>query len=149
MTLFDKVIGQQNTKARLLADLAAERVAHALMLCGPLGAGKLALAVAYAQALLCQHPHDDGSPCGECISCRMAQKLEHPDLHFSFPIVRGNRIKDAKDAVSDYYIKEWRANGYTEQERLIYNSIIYHCENGREQDFWNLEGELIRHIPLQ
>ena len=109
MTLFDKVIGQQNTKARLLADLAAERVAHALMLCGPLGAGKLALAVAYAQALLCQHPHDDGSPCGECISCRMAQKLEHPDLHFSFPIVRGNRIKDAKDAVSDYYIKEWRA----------------------------------------
>lgn len=109
MTLFDKVIGQQNTKARLLADLAAERVAHALMLCGPQGAGKLALAVAYAQALLCQHPHDDGSPCGECISCRMAQKLEHPDLHFSFPIVRGNRIKDAKDAVSDYYIKEWRA----------------------------------------
>ena len=79
------------------------------MLCGPAGSGKLALAVAFAQALLCQHPGEDGTPCGECTSCRMTAKLEHPDLHFTFPIVKGTKIKDAKDALSDYYIKEWRA----------------------------------------
>lgn len=108
MILFDHVIGQSATIERLLTDVRADRVAHALMLAGPEGGGKLALAVAFAQALLCTAPHDDGSPCGECQSCRMAAKLEHPDLHFSFPIVRGTRIKDAKDATSDYYLREWR-----------------------------------------
>ena len=106
---FDSVIGQTTIKERLLADLRADRVSHALMFCGPAGSGKLALAVAFAKALLCQHPHEDGSPCGECTSCRMAAKLEHPDLHFTFPIVKGSKIKDSKDALSDYYIKEWRA----------------------------------------
>ena len=107
--LFDAVIGQSAIKARLLADLLADRVPHALMFTGPAGSGKLALAVAFAQALLCQHPHEDGEPCGECVSCKMAAKLEHPDLHFTFPIVKGSKIKDPKDALSDYYIKEWRA----------------------------------------
>ena len=109
MTLFDKVIGQEALRQRLLGDLSTGRVAHALMFTGPEGSGKLALAVAFAQALLCEHPKDDGSACGECGSCRMAAKLEHPDLHFTFPIVRSAKIKDAKDAISDYYIKEWRA----------------------------------------
>ncbi len=92
-----------------MADLEANRVPHALMLCGPAGSGKLALALAFAEALLCQHPHEDGSACGECTSCRMAAKLEHPDLHFTFPFVKGTRIKNAEDAIADHYIKEWRA----------------------------------------
>lgn len=103
------VIGQQAVRQRLHADLAAGRVAHALLFCGPEGAGKLALAIEFAQALLCQHSDADGNPCGQCIDCRMAAKLEHPDLHFAFPIVRGNKIKDAKDAISDHYISQWRA----------------------------------------
>ncbi len=103
------LIGQTATWNRLLADLTANRVPHALMLCGPAGAGKLALAVEFAKTLLCQHPREDGSACGECTSCHMAAKLEHPDLHFTFPIVKGTKIKDTKDALSDYYIKEWRA----------------------------------------
>jgi len=105
----DTVIGQSAVKERLLEDLRADRVPHALMFTGPAGSGKLALAVGFAQALLCQHPGEDGRPCGECPSCKMAVKLEHPDLHFTFPIVRGAKIKDAKDALSDYFIKEWRA----------------------------------------
>ncbi len=109
MTFFDKVIGQDGVRQRLLGDLTAGRVPHALMLTGPEGSGKLALAVAFAQALLCDHPSADGMPCGECPSCKMSARLEHPDLHFTFPIVRGSKIKEAKDALSDFYIKEWRA----------------------------------------
>lgn len=101
-------IGQSAVWQRLLADLKANRVPHALMLTGPAGAGKLALAIDFARALLCQHPNDDASPCGECPSCKMAAKLEHPDLHFTFPIVKGTRIKTAEGAVSDVYIREWR-----------------------------------------
>ena len=107
--LWGAVVGQVRIRQRLLSDLRADRVPHALMLCGPRGQGKLAIAVAFAQTLLCQHPRTDGSACGECSSCKMAARLEHPDLHFTFPIVKGTKIKDAKDALSDYYIKEWRA----------------------------------------
>ena len=109
MTLFDQVIGQEAVRRRLLDDLQMGRVAHALMLTGPEGSGKLALAVAFAQALLCERPTADGQPCGECASCKMSSKLEHPDLHFTYPIVKGAKIKDAKDALSDFFIKEWRA----------------------------------------
>lgn len=105
---FDNIIGQAETKQRLIAEWQAGRIPHALMLRGPQGAGKLGLAVAYATLLLCEHPQADGTPCGECNSCHMARKFEHPDLHFTFPIVRGTKIKDAKDALSDFYIKEWR-----------------------------------------
>ena len=105
---FDRVIGQSAIKERLLADLRGGRVPHALMLCGPAGSGKLALAVAFAQTLLCQQPGDDGSACGDCISCRMAAKLEHPDLHFTFPIVKDAKVKP-ENALSDLFIKEWRA----------------------------------------
>ncbi len=103
------IIGQAAIWQRLLADLRADRVPHALMLSGPEGSGKLAIAVAFAQTLLCQHPREDGSACGKCASCKMAAKLEHPDLHFTYPIVKVTKIKEAKDALSDYYIKEWRA----------------------------------------
>ncbi|MCR5180091.1 MAG: DNA polymerase III subunit delta [Bacteroidaceae bacterium] len=106
---FDNVIGQSEIKQRLMSDLQAGRVPHALMLCGPAGSGKLALAVAFAQALLCQHPLPGGSPCGECTSCKMAAKMQHPDLHFTFPIIKNSKMKEAKDAVTDYYISEWRA----------------------------------------
>lgn len=105
---FSDIIGQEEIKQRLVNEMQTGRIPHALMLRGPQGAGKLGLAVAYATLLLCEHPGTDGQPCGECISCRMARKLEHPDLHFTFPIVRGTKIKDAKDALSDYYIREWR-----------------------------------------
>ena len=109
LTFFNHVIGQDAIRERLLADLRAGRVPHALMLFGPAGSGKLALAVAFAQTLLCEHPTSDGVACGNCTSCKMAAKLEHPDLHFTFPIVRGQRIKQPEGALSDAYIKEWRA----------------------------------------
>lgn len=105
---FDRVIGQTAVKERLLSDLRQGRVPHALMLCGPAGSGKLALAVAFAQTLLCQQPNEDGGACGECISCRMAAKLEHPDLHFTFPIVKETKVKP-ENATSDLFVKEWRA----------------------------------------
>ena len=104
---FDRVIGQSAIKERLLADLRGGRVPHALMLCGPAGSGKLALAVAFAQTLLCQQPGDDGSACGDCISCRMAAKLEHPDLHFTFPVIKpANSSADYKP-ISDDFSNEW------------------------------------------
>lgn len=106
--IFPNVIGQEATKRRLVESVVADRLPHAIMLCGPQGAGKLALAVDFARLLMCQNLSAEGAPCGECLNCKMARKLEHPDLHFTYPIVRGTRVKEPKDAVSDTYIREWR-----------------------------------------
>ena len=53
---------------------------HALLLHGPRGIGKHALALNLAQALLCEAPPPDGLACGECPGCRYAAAGQHPDL---------------------------------------------------------------------
>ena len=49
---FDEVIGQEEVKERLLQMTREGRLPHAIMLCGPQGVGKKALAVAFACYLL-------------------------------------------------------------------------------------------------
>jgi DNA polymerase-3 subunit delta' len=53
---------------------------HALLLHGPRGIGKHALALNLAQGLLCESPRADGLACGECPGCRYAVAGQHPDL---------------------------------------------------------------------
>ena len=50
---WNEVIGQEQTKHRLRKLLAEGRVPHAIMLAGNTGYGTLALAGAFASALLC------------------------------------------------------------------------------------------------
>ncbi|MBD3813003.1 MAG: DNA polymerase III subunit delta', partial [Betaproteobacteria bacterium] len=63
---------------RLLATRA--RPAQALLLAGPRGVGKGALARAWAQALLCEAPQRDGAACGECPACHWYEADTHPDF---------------------------------------------------------------------
>ena len=53
---------------------------HAVLIHGPRGIGKHALALALAQALLCEAPQGDGLACGACPGCRYAEAGQHPDL---------------------------------------------------------------------
>jgi DNA polymerase III subunit delta' len=53
---------------------------HALLVHGPRGIGKHALALGFAQALLCEAPGSDGLACGKCPGCRYAAAGQHPDL---------------------------------------------------------------------
>lgn len=102
--LFKEVVGQEDIKRRLLAEVHGNRIPHALMFCGPTGGGTLPLALAFARYLLCASPTDTDA-CGTCPSCRMTQGYAHPDLHFSFPVIR---YKDAEHSVSDVYLEKWR-----------------------------------------
>lgn len=55
-----------------------ERMAHALLVGGPPGIGKMQLAQAMCAWLLCEKPAD--AACGECRSCRLRRGGAHPDL---------------------------------------------------------------------
>ena len=63
-----------------IAALDAGRLTHALLICGPEGLGKRALAQALAQRLLCRDPVD-GHACGQCKSCHLMAVGTHPDRY--------------------------------------------------------------------
>lgn len=103
---FNEVIGQTAVKQQLKQMLTEERMPHALLFAGPEGCGKLPMALALAQRLLCQHPTADNESCTTCQNCLMAQKLAHPDLHFIFPTIKSKGQNSP--AVSDQFLTEWR-----------------------------------------
>ena len=82
-------------RLRNLAD--NNRLPHAIMLCGPQGSGKMALAIALASHLL---GTDDQA-------WAMLKNYQHPDLHFTFPIIRPKGASSDKKFDSDDYMAEW------------------------------------------
>lgn len=105
---FTEVIGQEEAKARLLQMVAEGRLPHAMMLCGPSGSGKMALALAFASYLLCENRGDGGDSCGRCRQCAMVAKWEHPDLHFTFPTIKLPSMSPEHKPVSDDFMRQWR-----------------------------------------
>jgi len=57
-----------------------ERMPHALLIHGPRGVGKLALAERAAQLLLCEHQDPAARPCERCDACRWYLAGNHPDF---------------------------------------------------------------------
>lgn len=96
--LFKEIIGQQDIKNQMILSIQEGRIPHAILFEGPSGIGKLQLAIAYAQYLACPH-RTSTDACGQCPTCLQYAKLQHPDLHFAFPIVK----QDNKDCCDDYY----------------------------------------------
>ena len=103
---FKDIIGQETLKARLLHSVDDNRLAHALLLTGPGGNGKLPVAVALARYILCTG-RNNGDACGKCPSCVKIDKLMHSDLHFVFPVKKKKNSGD-KNPVSDDYMTQWR-----------------------------------------
>lgn len=102
---FSDVIGQQTLKNQLIQSVQIGRISHAQLFWGPAGTGKLALALAYSQFILCRNRSDEDS-CGVCPSCQKVSKLVHPDLHFFYPTTTTKKVK--KDAESKLFAEEWR-----------------------------------------
>ena len=108
---FDEVIGQKEAAERLQQLVREERLPHALMLCGPQGCGKLPLAVAFACYLL-----DNGTPSAKA----MLAKLEHPDLHFTYPTIKLPSMGAEHKPVSDDFAKDWH--------QLVMQSLYFTME---------------------
>ena len=102
---FSEVIGQQDVQERLVQMVREDRLPHAIMLCGPNGSGKMALAVAFACYLLGRKPGGQDSP--DNPESPMLAKLEHPDLHFTYPTIKLPSMSTDHKPVSDDFAREW------------------------------------------
>ncbi len=102
---FKDVIGQSAIKQRLIQSVRENHVSHAQLFLGPSGSGKLPLALAYAQYILCPNRTETDS-CGVCPTCQKVQKLVHPDLHFVVPTNTTKSVKSNPE--SDLFMEEWR-----------------------------------------
>jgi len=100
--LFSEIIGQEAIKKQLRLSVREGRIPHAQLFAGVSGIGKLQLALAYAQYLNCPNRTEEDS-CGQCPTCLQFEKLQHPDLHFVFPIVK-TETADTCDA----FLEPWR-----------------------------------------
>ncbi len=67
--IFEDVKGQEHIVTTLINQIKAERIGHAYLFTGTRGTGKTTIAKLFAKAVNCEKPVD-GSPCGECRSCR-------------------------------------------------------------------------------
>ena len=127
---FCEIIGQEDVKQQLCQAVQEGRIAHAQLFTGLSGVGKLPLALAYAQYVACPNRTATDS-CGTCPSCLQYQKLQHPDLHFVFPIVKGDGGDVCDDFVERFRnlilenvyfdLEDWyRALGVETKQGMIY-----------------------------
>ena len=114
---FHQIVGQERTKQLLLKMGRSDRMPHAQIFLGPSGCGKLALALAFAQYVLCLDKQENES-CGKCSNCTKSAKLVHPDIHYSYPTV-GTKV------LSINFLPEWRS-AILENVYLDVNLWLHH-----------------------
>ena len=105
---FKEVIGQEEAQQRLIQMVSEGRVPHAMMFCGPSGCGKMALALAFASYLLCKNSEGTDDSCGTCQQCAMLRSWSHPDLLFTYPVIKPSGSSADHKTISDDYAREWR-----------------------------------------
>ena len=99
---FEGVIGQEDVRNRLIQMVDEQRLPHALLFCGPKGCGKMALAMSFAAYLLTK---DATSANAEA----MLRTWQHPDLHFSYPVIRPAGTSAEHKMTSDDFSDQWNA----------------------------------------
>ena len=102
--LFKDVVGQQPAKEGLMKMWHNNVFPHALLLVGNEGTGGLPMGLALAQFIFCTEKTENDS-CGHCVNCRKVSRLEHADVHMTFPTIPP---KPGNKGMSKLYIQEFR-----------------------------------------
>ncbi|HSL70153.1 MAG TPA: hypothetical protein VK864_07905 [Longimicrobiales bacterium] len=98
MSALPPLVGHDDVQRALGQAIEQGQLPGSLLFHGPAGIGKQRLALWLAQTLVCEQPRA-AQPCGRCHSCHLALHLEHPDIHWFFPLPRpkgsADRLADA------------------------------------------------------
>lgn len=102
---FADVVGHPSIKQHLIHLARENKIPHAQLMLSRQGAGGLPMAMAFATYLVCTNPCPEDS-CGVCPACQKADKLIHPDIHFSYPVVKVKNV--SRPPLSGDYAEKWR-----------------------------------------
>lgn len=127
--LFKDVIGQEEIKQQLVEMVQHNRLSHALLFLGKEGSGALPLAMAFAQYVSLipnKAEPQEASLFGEAVEVKLpsstdetdawmqkqssfskAEQLVHPDIHYSYPVIKKTTRSDEKPISTDW-VAEWR-----------------------------------------
>ncbi len=100
---FADISGHDDVKQRLRDMVDENRMPHAIMIEGPEGSAKFALARAFLQYIHCT-ARSAGDSCGRCPECKLSATLNHIDTFISFPVVK----RSGRGDTSDDYLAEFR-----------------------------------------
>ncbi|MCD4708581.1 MAG: hypothetical protein K8S62_12685 [Candidatus Sabulitectum sp.] len=95
MKLFSTLKGQSQAKKVLSSAVCSNRLAHAYILAGPDGTGRLTAALDIAKARIC--PEEEKGFCGHCKQCRQIDGLVHPDVRITIPRMKTTKDEDILD----------------------------------------------------
>ena len=102
---FSELLGHEHIKNHLIKSATQGRIPHAQLFIGPEGSGTLAMAIAYAQYIVCQNTGTENA--GENEACNLKfNHLQHPDLHFVYPTVSTEDVKTKPKSID--FLKDWR-----------------------------------------
>ncbi|MBR5335104.1 MAG: DNA polymerase III subunit delta [Bacteroidaceae bacterium] len=146
---FSDIIGQESAKEQMRRFVDENRLAHALLITGPRGNGKLPLAAALAHYLLCSN-RKNGEACGVCPTCVKVNKLVHSDLHFVFPVLKKKNCSSDSSPISDDYIPEWREL-FLKNPYFTYNDWLQkiRVENQQPMIYERESGEILQKLSMQ
>lgn len=101
---FSDIVGQNHLKNHLVNSVQKGRIPHAQLFIGPEGSGTLPMALAYAQYIICNNKGSENE--GGSAACNLKfDHLQHPDLHFVYPVATNDSIKS--NATSDDFLSTW------------------------------------------
>jgi len=143
---FKEIIGQKEVKAQLLHAAREGRVSHAQLFLGPEGSGNLAMALAYAQYLVCENRSETDS-CGACASCLKSRKMIHPDITYTFPM--SPNAKEKKKICLDF-IADFR-EAVQENPYLSYNDWVTAMDAENKQGSINTDeaADIVRRLGFK
>ncbi|MEG0915988.1 MAG: DNA polymerase III subunit delta' [Myroides sp.] len=101
---FSDIVGQNHLKNHLVNSVQKGRIPHAQLFIGQEGSGTLSMALAYAQYIICNNKGSEND--GGSAACNLKfDHLQHPDLHFVYPVATTDSIKS--NATSDDFMGTW------------------------------------------
>ncbi len=125
--------GHDALRASLHRALSRGTLPATVLIHGMPGCGKQSLALWMARTALCTG--DPLHPCDRCGSCRLALRLEHPDIHWYFPLARPKRasspgklaeaLEEARhNKLADFRQRPLRPEGDTEVKGIYLAAVL-------------------------
>jgi DNA polymerase III subunit delta' len=166
---FPAVIGQHEVQHQLRQMVEQNRLSHALMILGGEGTGALPLAIGFGQYVVSYPQQKRAAPqvadlFGGLSTLpseesdlavvfpgfeKKALDLVHPDLHFSYPVIKRNQEKDAPPVSADW-ATEWRAFYKTNPYGNLFDWLQYIKAENKQGNITAREcNEIIHKLSLK